>query len=485
MGILASIDQTKGRVIPGNSEYSPAITSGLVIAADAFAIILSGNTAFLLNASASTANYVHYLFVSFLAAGVVVATFGYLNLYNFDALVRPAGQLRKIVAACGLSFFILYFAMLGVSTYYFYAVTWRYSFLVISIIAICAERWITYGVLLTLARRGFVSRNLVIIGGGQQGVRLIQSLRAGQQPWTRTLGVFDDRSDRVPDTIQGCPKLGTTNDLISFAQNTRVDEVFLALPWTAEARIHQIVDKIRRLTANIHLSPDLVGHSFPQSSFVWRDGIYAFNVASKPLDGWNFVAKTFEDKVVAFCALVVLLPIFALAAAAIKLDSPGPVLFRQKRYGFNGALIEVYKFRTMYHERRDDHAETLTTRADPRVTRVGRFLRRFSIDEIPQLLNVLEGNMSVVGPRPHAVKAKAAGKLYGDAVEKYAERHKIRPGITGWAQVSGWRGETDTQEKLRRRVECDIYYMENWSILFDVRIMLLTIVVVLFGKEAY
>jgi Undecaprenyl-phosphate glucose phosphotransferase len=261
--------------------------------------------------------------------------------------------------------------------------------------------------------------------------------------------------------------------------------VFLALPWTAEARIHQIVDKIRRLTANIHLSPDLVGHSFPQSSFVWRDGIYAFNVASKPLDGWNFVAKTFEDKVVAFCALVVLLPIFALAAAAIKLDSPGPVLFRQKRYGFNGALIEVYKFRTMYHERRDDHAETLTTRADPRVTRVGRFLRRFSIDEIPQLLNVLEGNMSVVGPRPHAVKAKAAGKLYGDAVEKYAERHKIRPGITGWAQVSGWRGETDTQEKLRRRVECDIYYMENWSILFDVRIMLLTIVVVLFGKEAY
>jgi polysaccharide biosynthesis protein PslA len=484
MGVLVSIGEPKIRAIAAGSQYSPPITAGLVSALDVLAIIISGNIAFILS-PAATAHYAHYLSISFLGAGVVVATFKYLKLYNFDALVRPADQLRKIVAACGLSFFILYFAMLCVSSYYFYAISWRYSFVVISAIAIYGGRWATYGVLLTLARRGLVSRNLVIIGGGQQGVRLIQSLRAGRQPWTRILGVFDDRTNRLPENIMGCPKLGTTNDLIGFVRETRVDDVLVALPWTAEARINEIVSKVRVLAANIHLSPDLAGHSYPHSSVAWCDGIYVLNVAPKPLDGWSFVAKVIEDKIVALFALIVLLPIFALAAIAIKLDSPGPIFFRQKRFGFNGALIDVYKFRTMYHDKRDNFAETLTTRSDTRVTRVGHFLRRLSIDELPQLLNVLEGSMSVVGPRPHPIRAKAAGKLYNEAVEKYAERQKIRPGITGWAQVNGWRGETNTEEKLRRRVECDIYYIENWSILFDIRILLLTIVAVLLGNEAY
>lgn len=468
-----------------SAQYSPAIVAGLVVSADVLAIILSGNIAFLLGVWTLPVRYVSYLSVSVLAAGVVVGTFGYLKLYKFDALVNPTDQLRKIVVACGLSFFILYLAMLAFSAYYFYAITWRYSFVLISIVAIYAERWAVYRVLLMLARQGLVSRNIVIIGGGQQGARLIRSLRESHQPWTRILGVFDDRHDRVSDIIEGCPRLGTISDLTAFAKDTRVDDVFIALPWSAETRIHDVFDRVRALPADIHLSPNLAGLSFPHSSMVWRDGVCVLNIAARPLAGWNFIVKNLEDKLIALLACIILLPIFALAAVAIKLDSPGPILFRQKRYGFNNALIEVYKFRTMYHQEQDKDAERLTSRNDCRVTRVGRFLRRMSIDEIPQFLNVLEGSMSVVGPRPHAVRAKAGGKLYAESVAKYAERHKIRPGITGWAQVNGWRGETDTEEKLRGRVECDIYYVENWSLMFDIRIILKTFVVIFSHEGAY
>ena len=163
-----------------------------------------------------------------------------------------------------------------------------------------------------------------------------------------------------------------------------------------------------------------------------------------------------------------------LAALAIKLDSRGPVLFRQKRHGFNNELIEVYKFRSMYVDKTDAHAAKLVTKDDPRVTRVGRFIRKTSLDELPQLFNVLKGELSLVGPRPHALQAKAADRLYHDVVDGYFARHKVKPGITGWAQINGWRGETDNDEKIQRRVEHDLYYIENWSVLFDLYILAMT-----------
>lgn len=172
-------------------------------------------------------------------------------------------------------------------------------------------------------------------------------------------------------------------------------------------------------------------------------------------------------------------------ALAIKLDSPGPVLFRQKRYGRNNKLIGVLKFRSMYHHARDPNGTQLTTRNDPRVTRVGAFLRRTSLDELPQFFNVIRGEMSVVGPRPHALLCKAGGVLYQDAVENYDWRHRIKPGITGWAQVNGWRGETETVDQIRKRVEHDIYYIENWSLLLDVKIIFKTIFGGFTGRNAF
>jgi exopolysaccharide biosynthesis polyprenyl glycosylphosphotransferase len=180
-----------------------------------------------------------------------------------------------------------------------------------------------------------------------------------------------------------------------------------------------------------------------------------------------------------------LAPVMICVAVAIKLESRGPVLFRQKRYGFNNELIEVYKFRSMYTDRCDATASRLVTRDDPRVTKVGRIIRKTSLDELPQLFNVLKGNLSLVGPRPHAVAAKAENRLYDDVVDGYFARHKVKPGITGWAQINGWRGETDTAEKIQKRVEHDLYYIENWSVLFDLYILLKTPVSLLETKNAY
>jgi exopolysaccharide biosynthesis polyprenyl glycosylphosphotransferase len=197
------------------------------------------------------------------------------------------------------------------------------------------------------------------------------------------------------------------------------------------------------------------------------------------------VVKWLFDKCVAALALFGLAPLMALVALAIKLDSGGPVLFRQKRYGFNNELIEVYKFRSMFTDQADANASKLVTKDDARVTKVGRILRKSSLDELPQLFNVLRGELSLVGPRPHALQAKAADRLYDDVVDGYFARHKVKPGITGWAQINGWRGETDTSEKIQKRVEHDLYYIDNWSVLLDLYILIKTPFALIGGENAY
>ena len=208
-------------------------------------------------------------------------------------------------------------------------------------------------------------------------------------------------------------------------------------------------------------------------------------VLDKPVHGWSAIVKRTLDYTVGALFTLIALPVMAIVAVSIKLDSPGPVLFKQMRYGFNNKLIGVYKFRTMYADRTDHSADKLTERNDPRVTRVGAFLRRSSLDELPQLFNVLKGEMSVVGPRPHAVAAKAGGTLYEDVVDEYAVRHKVKPGITGWAQVNGWRGNTETEADLLGRVQHDLYYIEHWSILLDMIIILRTGWAVVKGENSY
>jgi len=286
--------------------------------------------------------------------------------------------------------------------------------------------------------------------------------------------------------VAGFPKLGNVDDLVEFARGVRLDLIIFTLPISAEQRILQMLRKLWVLPVDIRLASHTNQLRFRPRAYSYIGGVPVIDVFDKPIADWGVIIKMVFDRVVGAMALLILSPIMLVTAIAIKLDSRGPVFFKQRRYGFNNELVEVYKFRSMYVDTLDATASKLVTKGDPRVTRVGRFIRKTSIDELPQLINVVfKGNLSLVGPRPHAVHAKADNRQYEQVVDGYYARHKMRPGITGWAQVNGWRGETDTQEKIQKRVEFDLYYIENWSIVFDIYILAITPVALLKSENAY
>ncbi len=330
-------------------------------------------------------------------------------------------------------------------------------------------------VVMQWTREGRLRRRTVIVGGGQDAEALIGAIRTGANHDIRLLGLFDDRVDeRSPEMVAGSPKLGKVADLIEFARRTRVDLVIVSMPLSAEKRVLDMLRQLWVLPVDIRLSAHMSKLRFTSKAYSYVGEIPVFDMADKPISDWNVVFKWVFDKLVAVLALVLLSPVMIATAIAIKLDSPGPVFFRQKRHGFNNELIEIFKFRSMHTGTLDATASKLVTRNDPRVTRVGRFIRKTSIDELPQLFNVLKGELSIVGPRPHALQAKADNLLYYEAVDGYFARQKVKPGITGWAQINGWRGETDTIDKITQRVNHDLYYIENWSIFLDLYIVVMT-----------
>ncbi|MDG9924020.1 MULTISPECIES: undecaprenyl-phosphate glucose phosphotransferase [unclassified Pseudomonas] len=348
-----------------------------------------------------------------------------------------------------------------------------------------AERLLLLAILRSLIRQGRHLQNAVILGGTDNGVRAAEYLRRNGDIRLGVIGFIDDRLSRVSGMLADLPVLGDTAVLEKLIREERVQQVLVALPWTAENRIDHIVRHLRTLPVNVLLVPDMLALRHAHNRITEVSGVPMFNASELPLRGWSPLIKRIEDLFLASLALVLLAPVMLGLALAIKLDSPGPVLFRQKRYGYNNRLIEVYKFRSMYHQMADANAERQTIRGDARVTRVGSFIRRTSLDELPQLFNVVLGSMSMVGPRPHATATKAAGILFEEAVEQYSARHRVKPGITGWAQVNGYRGETDTLEKIEKRVEYDLEYIENWSVWFDLYIIFLTLPAVASSKEAY
>jgi Undecaprenyl-phosphate glucose phosphotransferase len=364
---------------------------------------------------------------------------------------------------------------------------WLGASYIVGFVALIGFRTVLAAVVRHWTHEGRLDRRAVVVGGGEAGESLIEAVKAQRDTDVHVVGVFDDRSDeRSPDTLAGRRKLGTVDDLVEFARRTRVDLVIFSLPISAEVRILQMLKKLWILPVDIRLAAHSNKLRFRPRSYSYIGNVPVLDLFDKPITDWDVVMKWLFDKLVGSMLLVAAAPIMALAAIAIKLDSRGPVFFKQKRYGFNNEMIEVFKFRSMYVDQCDATASRLTTRDDPRVTRVGRFIRKASIDELPQLINVvLKGDLSLVGPRPHALHAKAENRLYDEAVDGYFARHRVKPGITGWAQVNGWRGETDTHEKIQRRVEHDLYYIENWSVLFDLYILAKTPVALARSENAY
>jgi Undecaprenyl-phosphate glucose phosphotransferase len=363
---------------------------------------------------------------------------------------------------------------------------WLASWFLAGLAALVAIRLVLSRMVRRWTASAVLERRAVLVGGGPEGVALIRALSAEPENDIRICGIFDDREDsRVPALLEGYPKLGRIDELVEFGRRAEIDMLIVALPLTAEERLVQLLRRLWVLPVDIRLSAGTSKLRFRPRAYSFSGSVPFLDLFDKPIADWDALAKRAFDVVVASLALIALAPVFLATMVAIRLDSPGPVLFRQRRYGFNNEVIEVLKFRSMYHHMADPTARVCVTKNDPRVTRVGRFIRKTSIDELPQLVDVVLGKLSLVGPRPHAVNAHTQNQLWEQIVDGYFARHRVKPGITGWAQVSGWRGEVDSEDKIRQRVEHDLYYIENWSVLFDLYILALTPFRLLNSENAY
>jgi Undecaprenyl-phosphate glucose phosphotransferase len=313
------------------------------------------------------------------------------------------------------------------------------------------------------------ARRAVILGAGPQADRFVATLREQGPGSIRVLGLVDERGPRTVAPPEQVTDLGGLATLGSMIRRNEVDVVIVAVPWSAEARLADLLQRLAPYPVEIRLAPDLLSQELadgPGEPVILR---------RRPISGWCAVAKRVQDVVLAISALAVAAFPMLLIALAIRLDTPGPVLFRQRRTGFNDKPFDVLKFRTMYDEAADHDVVLQVQAGDPRVTRVGAILRRTSLDELPQLINVLRGEMSFVGPRPHAPGTRAGTRRFDEVVANYAARHRVKPGLTGLAQVRGFRGPTPNEDQVVRRVESDLEYIENWSLRLDAVIILRTL----------
>jgi len=341
---------------------------------------------------------------------------------------------------------------------------WAGSSLVLS----WAARVAVYLMMSGLRSMGVNHMRVLLVGSGHSVAAIRRRVKASAWTGFKVVGVASAQNEKALDYA---------------IDNLQPDEVWIFQPPGDTKGIQRVLHALRHSTANIRLVPDMGMLKFMNHGVTMVLGIPMLDISSSPMEGLNLVLKWLEDKLIGLLILLLILPLLVAIGLAVKLTSPGPILFRQKRHGWNGEEINILKFRSMYvHQEDASVSVTQATKGDPRITPLGRILRSTSLDELPQFFNVLQGTMSIVGPRPHAV---AHNLEYRERIPRYMLRHKVKPGITGWAQVNGFRGETDTLEKMESRIEADLYYIENWSIWLDLKIIFMTIFKGFTGKNAY
>jgi Undecaprenyl-phosphate glucose phosphotransferase len=466
---------------------SPVVVAGVVRVTELVAIATIGSAIYAYYLFPVDGFSWHYALTTLGISFAAIVAFQAFEIYDVTAFRTHVYQLSRLIAAWSLVFLFAMAVAFFAKFEGMFSRVWAGSWYVIGLGGLLSGRVALSALVRHWARNGSLVRRVIIVGGGREGESLVHALEAETDSDLRICGVFDDRNDdRSPPVVGGVPKLGTVDDLVEFTRRTRVDLILVSLPLTAEDRVLAMVRKLWVLPVDVRLAAHMNKLRFRPRAYSYIGNVPVLDIFDKPITDWNLVVKTLFDRVVGALMILALAPVMTAVAIAVRLDSPGPVLFRQRRYGFNNELVEVFKFRSMYVNQSDAAAAKLVTKGDSRVTRVGRFIRKTSLDELPQLFNVVfTGNLSLVGPRPHAMQAKAEQRLYEDAVDGYFARHRVKPGITGWAQINGWRGETDTREKIQRRVEHDLYYIENWSLLFDVYIIMRTPFALLKTENAY
>jgi putative colanic acid biosynthesis UDP-glucose lipid carrier transferase len=420
-----------------------------------------------------------YLSVLFLAAFLTFTIFPFFHIYESHRIERTFLQLRQLFFAVAMILMILVVlsALLKVTANF--SRVWLGTWLLGAILLLALSRCVLY-VLLRIARRyGWNQRYVVIIGGDRLAESLMRMVI--QEKWLGYQVVCFIGDQSLP-SMNGVPFKPLTQNLMQTLQGITYDEIWIAIPLFQEEAISKILHELRHNTAIIRLILDTSSSNLFRYPLTNLLNFPALNIRTTPMEGINYWLKMIEDYVVASVILVLISPLLLLIALLVKCSSPGPILFRQKRHGWDGKEIIVYKFRSMkLHEEKEGEISQATKR-DSRITSIGRFLRRTSLDELPQFINVLQGRMSVVGPRPHPL---AVNNHFLERIDHFMLRHRVKPGITGWAQVNGFRGETDTLEKMRKRIEYDLYYIEHWSLWLDLKIIFLTIFKGFIGKNAY
>ncbi|AZO58083.1 MAG: undecaprenyl-phosphate glucose phosphotransferase [Mesorhizobium sp.] len=465
---------------------SPIMVSGVLRMVEFAVLFLSGMCLYFYYVGFF--NYLAWQYPLTIAAAsfLAVVLLDVSDSYQIAALMRPLANFGRVLLVWAGTFALMALTAFAMKASEDYSRLLFGSWFVVGFVLIFGLRLVMSRLIRRWARDGRMERRALIVGGGKSAEMLIRSVE--KQPYNdiRICGIFDDRGDkRSPPIVAGYPKLGTISELIEFARIARIDMLIVSLPLTAESRVLQLLKKLWVLPVDIRLSAHSNALQFRPRAYSYIGSVPMLDIFDKPINDWDSVAKRSFDIIFSLVGILVFSPVMLATAIAIKLDSKGPVLFKQKRHGFNNEVIEVYKFRSMYIDRSDPTAKQTVTKNDPRVTRVGRFIRKTSIDELPQFFNSLFGSLSLVGPRPHAIAAQSHNLLYNEVVDGYFARHKVKPGVTGWAQINGWRGEMDTNEKIRMRTEYDLYYIENWSMLFDLRILFLTPVRLLNTENAY
>jgi Undecaprenyl-phosphate glucose phosphotransferase len=460
---------------------SPMILPGIVQALDVACIMIAAMAVSAFSPAASLDSYalVCAIFVCFSH----LVTGDRAELFAINAIMRPIKRADDVIislVSCSLLLLSLIFAF---DLYERFSRHWMVLFVLGSCTLTVTARLALAEIARRLSERLIIGKNLAVLGVGEQSSSFLQRFSATKPHFFHLVGIYRVDDEPAVINVGDYPVLGDVTALFDAVRAGAIDDVVIATPWSDDRVTTATIERLKELPVHVYLSMDLVGFDLNFRSVMgsFRE-LPMFEVLQRPIAGWGLALKAIEDYAITLVLIIALAPLMGLVAVLIKLDSPGPVLFRQERLGFNNRRFHIYKFRSMYHNGAPEKVVRQARKGDPRVTRVGRIIRATSIDELPQLFNVLDGTMSLVGPRPHAV---SHNEEYGRQIRGYFARHKVKPGITGWAQVKGLRGETDKLEKMERRIRQDIYYAENWSVFFDMRILFLTLFVVLFQKSAY
>lgn len=448
---------------------SAKVICGLLMPYDLLSLIAVGGIAYLIRFwETSSGDPTGYAAIVAFGSLIAVNALYLAGQYKSETLRRRAAAMMRAIACWIAVVAVLTSVGFLTKTSDDYSRLWALMWFGLGASTLITGRLVLFVKATRWMSEGRLSNSIAVIGDDKLAAQTANRILDHDSDDIRCAGIFTD----------GAPSDGTDGNLDSLIRkirNEQVDTVVIAIEQPEEKRIQGILDRLAEAPVDVRICPGPLAVQFAGRDVSCYAGLPTLNVVDRPLADWHYTLKSVEDRVLGAIITLMISPVMLLIAILIKLDSPGPALFRQKRYGFNNELVEVYKFRTMYTESTDKRGDRLTERNDPRITRVGQFLRSTSLDELPQFFNVLRGDMSIVGPRPHAVASKAAGRLYQEAVPHYDARHRVKPGITGWAQINGWRGPTETIRQIRKRVEHDLYYIDNWSIWLDLKIIVLTI----------